>query len=71
MKRIDSPIEEAEFKKFFDLPKELYEQSSFLRSIKESYLRFHALTDKQKEVFKKVVEDLKKPKEPKESVPPA
>ncbi len=60
MKRIDKPIEDAKYKKLFNVPKEVYEQSTFLRNIKESYLRFGSLSEKQVEVFKKVVKDVKK-----------
>jgi hypothetical protein len=59
IKQINQPIDDPEYKKFFDLPLELYERSSFLRSIKQSYLRFGSLTDKQKEAFVKVAEELK------------
>ena len=59
MRQIDKPIEDATFKKLFDIGKELYESSSFLRSIKSNYLRFGSLSDKQIEVFKKVAAELK------------
>ncbi len=49
-------------KKMFDIPKSLYEQSSFLRNIKESYLRFDSLTEKQIEAFKKTVKELEEGK---------
>jgi len=63
MKRIDQEIKDPEMKKMFDIPKSLYEQSSFLRNIKESYLRFDSLTEKQIEAFKKTVKDLEEGKE--------
>ena len=59
MKRIDKPIKSLKFKKLFDIPRKLYEQSLFLRNIKESYLRFDNLSEKQINAFKKVVNDLK------------
>jgi hypothetical protein len=65
MKQIDKPINDPKFKKFFDIPIEFYEQNSFLRNIKQSYIRFENLSEKQIEAFKKTVEDMKNPK-PKE-----
>jgi hypothetical protein len=59
MRDISKPITEPKFKKLFDIDKALYEQSSFLRNIKSSYLRFGGLSDKQIEMFKKVAEELK------------
>jgi hypothetical protein len=59
MKQIDKPITDAKMKKFFAIPKKLYEESNFLRSIKQAYLRFDNLTEKQVEAFKKTVKDLK------------
>ena len=58
MKKINQPIEDPKYKKLLDIPVELYEKSSFLRNIKESYLRFDSLTEKQIEAFKKVVKEL-------------
>ena len=54
MKQINQPIEDKKFKAMFDIDQKLYEQSSFLRSIKYNYLRFGSLSDKQIEIFKKV-----------------
>jgi len=51
---------------FLNIPDELYRESSFLRNIKESFQRFDSLSEKQIEVFNKVVNDLKKPKEKKQ-----
>ena len=62
MKQLNEPVEDPTYKKLFDIPVELYRQSSFLRNIKGSYLRYHSLTEKQIEVFKKTVSDLKKGK---------
>lgn len=62
MKQLDEPITEPEYQALFNIPKELYEQSSFLRSIKENYIRFGSLTDKQKEVFKRVAKEMKEGK---------
>ena len=59
MKQINQPITDETFRKLFDIDQKLYEESSFLRSIKSNYLRFGSLSDKQVEVFKKVVAELK------------
>lgn len=60
LKEINQPIEDPSYKKFFEIDQNLYEQSGFLRSIKSNYLRYGSLTDKQKEAFKKVVDELRK-----------
>ena len=60
MKQINQPIQDETFKKLFDIDQKLYEESSFLRSIKSNYLRFGSLSEKQIEVFKKVVTELKR-----------
>jgi hypothetical protein len=66
MKEINKPIDDPKFKKLFDIPSELYEQSSFLRNIKSNYLHFGSLSEKQVEMFKKVAEEVKNKKpEPK------
>ena len=59
MKQINQPIQDVTFKKLFDIDQKLYEESAFLRSIKSNYLRFGSLSEKQIEVFKKVVAELK------------
>ncbi len=64
LKQINQPIDDPKFKELFDIPKELYEQCYFLRKIKESYIRFGSLTDKQIEAFKKTVKELKSGKRP-------
>lgn len=61
MKQINQPIEDEKFRKLFDIDQKLYEQSSFLRSIKSNYLRFKELSEKQIEVFRKVAEELANP----------
>ena len=60
MKEISKPIKDPKFKKLFDIDNSLYEKSGFLRNIKASYLRFQNLSDKQIEMFKKVVDEVKK-----------
>jgi hypothetical protein len=59
MKRIQVPIKDPKWEKFFNIPTHFYEESQFLRNIKEAYIRFENLTEKQIEVFKKVVKDMK------------
>ena len=65
MREISKPIEDEKFRKMFDIDQKLYEESSFLRSIKSSYLRFGSLSEKQVETFKRVAAELANPK-PKE-----
>ncbi|MBI2144633.1 hypothetical protein HYU17_05840 [Candidatus Woesearchaeota archaeon] len=61
MKQINQPIADEKFRKLFDIGQNLYEQSSFLRSIKSNYLRFGSLSDRQIEMFKKVAAELANP----------
>ena len=61
MKQINQPIEDKKFKVMFDIDQKLYEQSSFLRSIKSNYLRFGSLSEKQVETFKRVAAELANP----------
>ena len=58
-KELQGEIKDPEMKKLFDIPEEFYKNNSFLRSIKKNYLRFENLTEKQIEMFKKVVQDMK------------
>ena len=62
MKEIDKPITNPKYKKLFNIDKALYEKSGFLRNIKSSYIRFGELSEKQIDMFKKVVEDVKNKK---------
>lgn len=45
---------------FLNIPRELYEKSRFLRNIRQSYLMYKELTEKQIKAFKKAVTELKK-----------
>ncbi|HLC32687.1 MAG TPA: hypothetical protein VJJ82_02580 [Candidatus Nanoarchaeia archaeon] len=56
---LSGPISDPKMKKLFNIPEDLYRQSSFLRSIKSGYLRFGKLSDKQIEAFKNTVEKIK------------
>ena len=58
MKQINQPITDETFRKLFDIDQKLYEESSFLRSIKSNYLRFGSLSEKQVETFKRVAAEL-------------
>lgn len=64
LKQINQPIDDPEYKKFFDIPEKFYKESYFLRKIKESYIRFGSISDKQKEAFQNTVKEMKsgKPK---------
>lgn len=66
MKRISDPVTDPKYKEMFDIPRDFYEKSMFLRNIKESLQRFGSLTENQVTAFKKAVEDLKHPKPKKE-----
>ena len=55
---IDKPITDPKFKQLFDIDPKLYEQNYFLRDIKAKYLRFGQLSDKQIEVFERVVKEV-------------
>lgn len=61
MREISKPIEDEKFRKMFDIDQKLYEQSSFLRSIKSNYLRFGSLSEKQVDTFKRVAAELANP----------
>ena len=58
-KDMEREIKDPEMKKLFDLPKEFYKESAFLRDIKINYLRYGKLTENQIEAFKKTVQKLK------------
>jgi hypothetical protein len=51
-------IKDAKMKKFFDIPEELYKESTFLRDIKLNYLKWGKLTEKQIEAFKTTVKKM-------------
>ncbi len=67
MKQINQPITDEKFRKMFDIDQKLYEESSFLRSIKSNYLRFGSLSEKQVDTFKKVAAELANPDASKKS----
>ena len=56
-------ITDPMYKRLFDIPEEYYKDNAFLRNIKSNYLRYHSLSDKQIEVFKKVVEKIRESKD--------
>lgn len=53
-------IKNPKYKKLFDIPKEFYEGSFFLRSVRDYYDRAEKISKKQEQAFKKTVEELKK-----------
>ncbi|MBI2176576.1 hypothetical protein HYU40_04510 [Candidatus Woesearchaeota archaeon] len=69
MREISKPIEDEKYRKMFDIDQKLYEQSSFLRSIKSNYLRFGSLSEKQVETFKRVAAELANPELSKNNAP--
>ena len=62
MKQIEKEIKDPKMKKFFDIPQKFYEENSFLRNIKQAYIRFDNLSEKQVEAFKKTVKEMKEGK---------
>jgi len=56
--KLHTKIEDAEMRKFFEIPETLYENNLFLRDIKLKYLNYGKLTEKQMSSFKKTVEKL-------------
>jgi len=62
MKQLNQEVTDPEFKKMFDIDKDLYEQNSFLRDIKIKYIRFGQLSEKQIETFKRVAKEMKEAK---------
>jgi hypothetical protein len=58
-KEMVGTIKDPKMKRLLNLPEEYYKESSFLRNIKISYLKYGKLTDRQIEVFKEVVKKVK------------
>ena len=56
--QLDQPIDDPEMKKLFDIPELFYRNNSFLCELKSKYIRFGSLSEKQIEVFKKIVKEL-------------
>ncbi len=57
-KELEGEITDPAMKKLFTIPEKYYEENTFLRSIKISYLRFEKLSEKQIEMFAKVVQKM-------------
>ena len=57
MKKWDE-VKDPKYKKLFDIPKKLYEESYFLRNVRDYYDRMEKLSEKQIEAFKKTIKDL-------------
>lgn len=64
---LNQPIKDKKMKEFFNIPEEFYKESQFLRNIKIYYIKFKELSEKQKEFFKKVVEEMKNSAKKKEA----
>lgn len=56
--QLDVEIEDPKMKKLFDIPEEFYRENSFLCELKSKYIRFGSLSDKQIEVFERIVKEL-------------
>jgi len=50
---LEKEITDPEMKDFFDIPYNLYVDSSFLRNIRVNYIRYGRISDRQKEAFTK------------------
>ena len=61
-KDLQGEITDPAMKSLFDIPEEFYRENLFLRNIKQSYIRFNQLTEKQIEAFKKTVAKMKEKK---------
>lgn len=57
LRDLSETIEDPKWKKFFEIDPALYRKSSFIRSIKRNYIRQGTLTEKQREMFLKVVSE--------------
>lgn len=58
MREVDQKVDDPVYQKLFDIPRDLYLKSKFLRDIKTNYLRFGDLTEKQTAAFKETVEKM-------------
>jgi len=56
--QLDQPIEDPKMKKLFDIKEQFYKENSFLCELKSKYIRFGSLSEKQIEVFIKIVKEL-------------
>lgn len=52
-------IKKGKYKKIFDISKEFYVKSYFLRDVRGYYEKFGKLSEKQIEAFKRTVEEMK------------
>ncbi len=56
--QLEVEIEDPEMKKLFDIPEIMYRENAFLCELKSKYIRFGSLSEKQVEVFLKIVGEL-------------
>lgn len=59
MKKRWNPIENKKYKALFNIDDKLYEENSFLRSVRDYYNKFGKLSQKQINAFKKTVKEIK------------
>ncbi len=59
MKKRWNVIENKKYKELFDIEDKLYEENSFLRSVRDYYNKFGKLSQKQISAFKKTVKEMK------------
>lgn len=57
--RLQGEIKDPKIRKLLDIPEEFYRENLFLRNIKESYMAWGKLSEKQIEAFKKTVAKMK------------
>ncbi len=62
MREIKKPVNDAMYKKLFDIPSDWYKENHFLRSVRFQYGRYGDLSEKQIEAFKKTVKEMKEGK---------
>ena len=62
MKDLFEPIDDPKMAKMFDIPKNLYEESNFLRDIRYKYNMLGFLSERQEAAFKKVSKEMQDPK---------
>jgi hypothetical protein len=67
-KEMVGEIKDPAMKKMFKIPKELYKENMFLRSIKINYLKFGSLSERQVEAFKDAVKKIKAAKKKEKEV---
>ncbi len=58
----EEPIDNPKYEKLFNIPKELYLGSYFLRDIRRKYNMLGFVTERQESAFKRTVKEMQDPK---------